>query len=206
MAKVWLIGENNPYGPTPEFVLYPAPKGCTGERLCRALQLGPDVYLETFERRNLLAEVKWSVPKARRAASAIDAEAGTGDALVLLGGRVTAAFGLAFKPLTEQHTKTGLRALIAPHPSGLSRVWNQRGMAEKVREAVMRLVRERMPRVWLKPESDSLSFNQVPFEVAVEKEDDGAWHGFPVSKLALAAPSVWPKLAWKSVSAPTVAA
>lgn len=146
MSRVWLIGENNPYGSAPEFVLYPAPRGCTGERLCRALELDPDEYLETFERRNLLAVLKWSVHVAREAAARILSEAGAGDALVLLGGKVTAAFGLKFEPLTTQTTATGHTALISPHPSGLSRVWNQPGMAAKVRDAVMALVRERHER------------------------------------------------------------
>lgn len=144
LGRVWLIGENNPYGADPYYVLYPDPQGCTGERLCKALGFdpgNPDAYLETFERRNLLKTTKWSVPKAREAATTILGELARGDALVLLGARVTVAFGLKFEPLTTQTTATGHVALISAHPSGLSRVWNQAGYRPKIREAVMALVR-----------------------------------------------------------------
>lgn len=142
-GKVWLVGENNPYGSASEFALYPSPRGCAGQRLCKALGLDEDAYLETFERRNLLSVMKWSVKEARRAAGLLLVEAGPGDALVLCGAKVSEAFGLPFSPLMAVKNHKGQTLLVIPHPSGLSRLFNQKGMSERVRDAVMALVKLR---------------------------------------------------------------
>jgi hypothetical protein len=103
-----------------------------------------DEYLATFERRNLLQlwGDKWSVPKAREAADAIRREVGGGAALILCGARVTKAFGYPFDltltPFT--HGVDGTRVLVIPHPSGLSRAWNDPQMQARVMEAVFELV------------------------------------------------------------------
>jgi hypothetical protein len=102
--KVWLIGESNPYQ-TPEsdpehhFALYPDPPNSAGGRLCRALKLPDAEYLKRYQRRNLLHTVKWSVPAARRAAATILGAVAERDAVVLLGAKVAAAFGVPFDVL-----------------------------------------------------------------------------------------------------------
>lgn len=149
-AKVWLIGESNPYQsePAPEWDLFPSPPQSAGARLCRILGYEPDTeYLSTFKRRNLLYSQKWSVIAARTAASQIVREAAEGDAFVLLGAKVAAAFRLDFEPLAKHTVSDPFNlfkhtALVIPHPSGLSRGWVP-GMREKVREAVAELVRKR---------------------------------------------------------------
>lgn len=97
-------------------------------------------YLLVFARRNLLSQPKWSVPAARKAANVLVGELRHDDRLLLLGARVAAAWGFRFEVLAE-HTVAmpggpGYRVLLLPHPSGLSRAWNEPGMVERVREAV----------------------------------------------------------------------
>ena len=87
-ARVWLIGESNPYQsePAPEYDLFPSPPQSAGARLCKILGYEPDTeYLRTFKRRNLIYSQRWSAKRAREAAKDLLAEAGDRDALVLLG-------------------------------------------------------------------------------------------------------------------------
>lgn len=118
-----LLGECNPYGPDPEFALWPAPEGCSGWRLCRViLGLEPDDYLGKFDRANLLEGEKWSAPHARAAAHKIRERGHT--ALVLLGAKVQSAFGYSGRePFSRE--REGSRALFfMPHPSGRCLAWN----------------------------------------------------------------------------------
>jgi len=138
--RVFLVGEHNPYGSDPKFALYPLPPRATGGRLAAVLGMQSGAYLHAFERRNLLTAVKWSAPLAREAANRVRAELRDGDALVLLGARVSAAFGYPFAPLAEHrglvHGAVGYEVLVIPHPSGLSRAWNDPAMGSRVRAAV----------------------------------------------------------------------
>lgn len=140
--RTWLVGENNPYSADPRHALYPYPPGCAGARLCAILGMSRRDYLAAFERRNLLAQAKWSVPAARTAANALVDELRDGDRLVLLGAKVAAAFGFRFELVVEHRValpgSVNYRALVLPHPSGLSRAWNEPGTVARVREAVAR--------------------------------------------------------------------
>lgn len=151
--RAWLIGESNPYqsGEDHGFDLYPLPPHSAGGRLCsKILGLTVEEYLERFERRNLLNGVsRWSVPAARVAADKLLAEHPDGDALVLLGARVTAAFGRAFDGLFEPcvawvgtSAPRERRVLVLPHPSGLSRAWHDPTAIPRTRAAVERLLVE----------------------------------------------------------------
>jgi hypothetical protein len=146
--RPWIIGEQNPYGADPRFALYPLPPQASGGRLCRMLELTEEEYLAAFERRNLLTSAQWSAPAARAAANALLQGHPDADRLVLLGARVAAAFGLAFReglyevrelpsPGAEGPVR---RALVLPHPSGLSREWNDRAAPSRVRAAVADLL------------------------------------------------------------------
>jgi hypothetical protein len=57
--------------------------------------------------------------------------------LVLLGAKVSAAFGLAFTPFVtlQRIVPDGhCQAVILPHPSGLCRLWHRPGAVEEARE------------------------------------------------------------------------
>lgn len=162
-ARTWLVGESNPYGPGREHALYPYPPGCSGARLCAFLGLTEDEYLARFERRNLLAQA-WSLPLARRAAALLLSEVRGSDRLVFLGMKVAQAFGYKFESLarheavivplsgdtlevTRGFTLVGgasllasardrVKILIAPHPSGMNRAWNDPAMPGRLRVAL----------------------------------------------------------------------
>lgn len=143
-----LVGESNPYsGADPEFALYPEPAYSAGGRLCRlVLGLEPRQYLRRYDRRNLCGD-KWRIVEAREAALAIREEL-EAKALkepfgqhrgvaVLLGTKVCQAFGVDFRPFSVMAMVGAWRAVIIPHPSGLSRAWNDPGAFERAR-AVLR--------------------------------------------------------------------
>lgn len=147
--RVWLIGEHNPYGADPSYALYPLPPHAAGGRLARVLGMQVTGYLRAFVRRNLLSVAKWSVPLARAAADQVLLEHPVDDRLVLLGSRVAAAFGCPFREhLCEvRRLPVGTLApqerqvVVVPHPSGLSRAWNDPETAPRVRAAVEELRR-----------------------------------------------------------------
>lgn len=151
--KPLLVGEANPYGGDPYFALYPEPNGCAGHRLCKLImQLDCAEYLERFDRVNL-CDRKWSVREARRKADDVSRDE---RAYVLFGAKVAGTFAWLlgrddFKPFTyhverERHhaccdcTGKDIRTyVILPHPSGLSRAWNEPGAFDRAR-AVLREV------------------------------------------------------------------
>jgi len=135
-----LVGELNPYGGDPYFALYCEPPESSGGRLCRKILAIPrHVYLE-FPRYNLCVG-KWSAPKARAEAQRIRREQCVGHKLVLLGSKVCGAFGVPYVPCTVQEALDpgdGTTYVVLPHPSGLSRFWNEPGAFECARAAVQR--------------------------------------------------------------------
>jgi hypothetical protein len=101
-----------------------------------------DAYEEIFERRNLLSSHRWSIPGASAAAKALLNESRERDALVLLGSKVAAAFGLVFReqlfrlePAAFGPGRSRL-CVVLPHPSGLSREWNIKGAPERAAQLV----------------------------------------------------------------------
>lgn len=137
-TKPLLVGEVNPYGSDPYYALYPAPDGCSGERLCR-LVMGLDRadYLRRFDRTNL-CDGAWLLKTARRkAANLIEESAKLCRPIVLLGRKVASAFSAPGTPpqssLTVDHY-CGAALISIPHPSGLCRKWSEPGVIERVRE------------------------------------------------------------------------
>lgn len=130
-----LVGECNPYQEKERarFALYPYPERSAGGRLCRViLGLEPRAYLAAYHRANLCSG-SWSIPAARRRAQELMQEFYAPDRelpIVLLGAKVAEAFGQRFEPFT--HSSTGPFVLL-PHPSGLSRLWNESGTFERAR-------------------------------------------------------------------------
>jgi len=140
VIRPWLIGESNPYGSDPRAALYPSPSGSAGHRLCCSiLGMTAHGYLRAFERRNLVVGAKWSAPAAREAAARILEERGDAP-LVLLGAKVCAAFGVAFQPFSivggTSLGPTAVPAAVLPHPSGLSRAWNDPRSRHRARETI----------------------------------------------------------------------
>jgi hypothetical protein len=137
--KVLFVGEANPYGGDPEFALWPSPPGCAGDRLCRlVLGLDPDDYLERFDRTNL-CPVAWNAAVAGRRVRELQAER-AGGTLVLLGSKVTSAFGIPFEPFFRTVRFVDLKPtafVVLPHPSGLSRSWNAPGAYERARSLLV---------------------------------------------------------------------
>lgn len=151
-ARIWLVGEHNPYSADPRLALFPAPAQSAGARLCAMLGMGRAEYLKEFERRNLMPHevAGWSAPAARLRADEVLRAHPIGDGLVLLGARVSAAFGadfrsMLFRPRFVQvgagDVLRGLNVLVLPHPSGRSREWNRPEAAALLRGA-MDLLRE----------------------------------------------------------------
>lgn len=139
--KVWLIGENNPYGPDPRFALYPLPERSAGGRLCHViLGMQRTDYLRAFERANLLSQSRWSAPAARNAAMALRERVGDGR-VILFGAKVHDAWCWHARPgrkwVPFSYVENGVLAL--PHPSGLCRLWNEPGAIERARAAVLEL-------------------------------------------------------------------
>lgn len=147
MAHAWLIGENNPYSDDPYFALYPRPVTASGYRLCaKILGMREATYLHVFERRNLLSQPRWSAPRAKAEATRILNQEDDLP-LVLCGAKVARAFGLPTDPFqvrTLSHgLHTGMRkrtVVVIPHPSGLSRAWNEPGAFERARAAIREAV------------------------------------------------------------------
>ncbi len=130
--KPLLVGESNPYGPDPEFALYPAPDGSAGHRLCTLVMgLSRKDYLARFDRVNL-CDGRWSMPAARKRAQELcdDLEH---EVFVLFGAKVTSAFlSGPWKPFRIENHCAGT-FVVLPHPSGLSRGWDAPGSFERAR-------------------------------------------------------------------------
>jgi len=149
--RPWLIGEMNPHqksgeDPSHKYDLYPLPRGASGHRLCKlVLDMEMTTYMRSFIRRDLITWKKWSVPQARKAASVVWAES-KGAPLILLGAKVSAAFGFAYEPFTfvKRDAVVGdRRILIIPHPSGLCRAWDEPLAFRRARALVLPLLVER---------------------------------------------------------------
>jgi len=131
MLKPLLVGELNPYGSSPEFALYPLPKGASGDRLCRIMGVSTRGYLKRFDRVNLCVG-KWSFVAARSVAEKLKQE---DRVFVLLGAKVCRAFGYDFTPFCVCG-----KVVILPHPSGRSRLWNGSESVGRARDALKKVL------------------------------------------------------------------
>lgn len=121
-----LVGEVNPFGSNPAFALYPLPERSSGGRLMKILGLTYRQYLKRFDRINL-CEWEWRMGQARHRAEWL-VSTYPDRVIVLLGAKVSRAFGVPYEPFT---THGAYRVL--PHPSGLNRAWNDPSAVEKAR-------------------------------------------------------------------------
>lgn len=145
-----LVGESNPYGQDPRYALYPLPERASGWNLCvRVLGMSYRSYLRRFDRVNLCGP-RWTMVEARLNAGSILNRASELCAVpgpryvVMLGARVSLAFqrecgpawrGVSFAPFTA-HTAGGPTLVCLPHPSGLSRAWNDPASFDAARRAL----------------------------------------------------------------------
>lgn len=122
-----LIGECPGANTSPKLPMFPWPASSSGGRLLKMSNVPVNEYLGRLERRNLIHthHPVWPVHDARRIAREIVQEiAGRGLRVVLLGKKVGEAFGApqfwAMAQLGDTHFT------CIPHPSGLSRVYNDK--------------------------------------------------------------------------------
>jgi len=128
-VKPVLLGMNNPVSSDPAHALYPHPPSCTGARLLKFSGLEKRVYLDTFDRRNVISGREWSAKEARTLAPALREEL-LGRTVVLLGAPVNSIIrggtkhelARAFVWTPDGHG--GWHALV-PHPSGLNHFYNE---------------------------------------------------------------------------------
>lgn len=142
-ARPLLVGESNPYGSAAEWALYPEPRGCSGDRLCRVVMgLQPEEYLRRFERTNL-CRGEFVLSDARHRAVEILSEPEP-RTLVLLGAKVALAFCVQFEPFRVTRVRpVGMvfgpptwPVVVLPHPSGRCRTWNSAGAIDRARAAL----------------------------------------------------------------------
>lgn len=125
---------NNPVSQAPGHELYPAPEGCTGHRLWSMLngrrpEVTRKMYLDAFERRNLVVGVHFDKKLAQAAAERVYAEFwGSGRTVVLLGRDVQKAFGPMGVPplLVHPQISGGTTWRQVPHPSGRNLWYNEK--------------------------------------------------------------------------------
>ncbi len=137
--RILLVGEANPYGGDPDMALYPLPARASGGRLASILGLSTTQYLRQFRRANLCAQ-KWDLREARARAEVLKEQG----PLVLCGAKVCKAFGFRFAPFTVDRVlfpgrPATLTYGVLPHPSGLSRAWNDPRSTGLARQTVWRV-------------------------------------------------------------------
>lgn len=128
--------------------------GRSGARLAALCGLDPDGFQIAFDRVNLIRRFPGKIGKgdafplaiARRRALAL-ARTFPGRTVVLLGGNVSSAFLLAPAPLFRWRRGAlgAARLAIAPHPSGISRWWNEPENVAAAARFFRRLARESAP-------------------------------------------------------------
>lgn len=133
-CPVLFVGEMNPYGSDPSYALYDAPTKASGYRL-RTMVLGVsrETYLDpcVIARVNL-CEGEWDRSRAKHRAAELLTCARDYSAIVLLGKKVRDAFGLRSGSLVLYRV-AGVPFVHLPHPSGLSRSWDDPATVEKAR-------------------------------------------------------------------------
>jgi hypothetical protein len=127
--KPLLVGELNPYGVDPRFALYPLPRGASGDRLRNIFDMSISEYIGKFDRKNLCVGT-WSNKQAREAANIIK-ESQEWGVIILLGAKVSKAFGFHYTPFEREG-----RYLILPHPSGRNFIWNSPNNIIRARKLV----------------------------------------------------------------------
>lgn len=118
--------------------LGPWPRNASGNRLRNIMGLEDAAYLDRFDRTNLCVGKAWSLREARERAREL-VEERTGGVIVMLGAKVSSAFGMSFRPfeIAKLASSTGsVTYVVLPHPSGLSRAWAEPNAVDRARYAL----------------------------------------------------------------------
>lgn len=144
------VGEMNPYGSDPYYALYCQPEFSSGGRLRKILGLTRHKYVSLY--RTNLCNGRWSLRSARSRANRILAsEDPRFDVIATLGRKVQKAFGLGLADFFTTVEHTGRTFVVLPHPSGLSRAWNDPSATTRTRQ----LLSEICPELWEKQDDSS---------------------------------------------------
>lgn len=142
MARVVLVGLDDPYGKTP---LQPDIPGSSGQKLWRMSGLAPVPYVRAFRRVNLFKTgEKHTLTTGRRRAFVMVNRArqeGFNTYFVCLGRVVGSCFYLRDNeiPLKFRELKNNVSAAYLPHPSGLNRWYNSADNAEAANKFMRKL-------------------------------------------------------------------
>jgi hypothetical protein len=142
MKRPLLVGEINGRTDNSALDLYPLPPTAAGGRLCKLLGITSRQYLHTFDRVNLCHN-HWNMTDAKILAKLVDLNR---PAVILLGRKVAAAFGMAgpaqFTKTAVAVGKRGTVIYTIPHPSGRNRVWDDPANVTRLRRLLSPLLRE----------------------------------------------------------------
>lgn len=138
----------NPHSDDPAMALHPSAfPGSAGSRLFKMVRdvdhtVSEAAYLERLELRNLVLEPEWS--RARAAVEArVTSDYLKGRVVVVLGSTLPPLLGWTrgFKWYVWQLWET-TAYVVVPHPSGLSRVYNESSYRVQTGQLLARLVKE----------------------------------------------------------------
>lgn len=136
-SKPVLLGMNSPQSADPEKALWPWNYACTGGRLLKMMQdeferpsngggyyFAPEWFVGGFERINVLNKTKWDRGLARAAAPLVY-ERLIGRVVVVCGLEVQRVMDFQLLPWLKWNSyRDEVRYCMIPHPSGLTRWYN----------------------------------------------------------------------------------
>lgn len=131
--RLVVVGESNPFGSDPRYALYHLPRFASGDRLRMHLGLRDSTY-EKLEKVNL-CDGPWRLDTARLRVNMVVTH--HEDVYVMLGVKVRRAFfgDARVCGFFETVRVAGPGVFISlPHPSGLSRPWNEPGARARARK------------------------------------------------------------------------
>lgn len=149
--KPVILGLNNPHSSDPKKALGTEPVGSAGHRLwlmvkCAANRAGLDFeendYLGTFDRRNLSNEKFFDYQEAKRQRPEVLASIRS-RTVVMCGTGVLRALGLSHTGFhLDMQQGVGFTYYTIPHPSGLTRDYNDPLVRARVGDLMLRLYRK----------------------------------------------------------------
>ena len=125
--KTVILGMNNPHSEDPSQCLLPDVPGSSGYRLWQMSGMAREAYLTSFERRNVLNRLRWTMDEASATAETLRGEL-SGRTVVVLGTEVwnvvvrTQSLPCSFLLMPGTLTTYW----FDPHPSGLNHWSNEK--------------------------------------------------------------------------------